>query len=328
MRFLTGPVRKESGNAPTQEVVAEGDRFGSPKHMKELEFVKYLARKFKPKRPVIKGIGDDCAVIDYAKDTYLLLTCDMVTRGTHFSKNTSPRRIGHKAMAVNISDIAAMGGIPKYALVSAGIPRGKGARFLREITRGIAEISQRFGISVIGGDTNRSFATVLSVTLIGEVKKRQLITRSGARPGDLVFVTGVLGEGKIRHLNFLPRLKEARILAENFKISSMIDLSDGLAMDLNRIASSSGVGFYIYKSLIPLSEKSVTLEKAISSGEDFELLFTATVKESRKIIKRMGKKNDLPVSLIGEAVGRRFGVKLVGEEGRITRLGPKGFTHL
>lgn len=296
--------------------------------MEELKFINYITKKFKTKKPVIKGIGDDCAVIDYSISKYLLLACDMIVEGTHFTKKAKPYDIGWKAMAINISDIAAMGGIPKYALVSVGIPKKKGLGYLKEITKGVEVICRKFNISVIGGDTNSSDVTVLNVTLIGEVEKKNLITRSGAKVGDLIFVTGVLGEGKRKHLNFLPRLKEARILAKNYKISSMIDLSDGLSLDLNRLTRASKVGACIYKSLIPLSEKSEPLKKALTAGEDFELLFTASIGESKKIIKRMGDKEDLPISLIGEVMNKRFGVKLIEEEGRATRLAPAGYHHL
>jgi len=296
--------------------------------MRESEFIDYIAKKFHTKKPIVRGIGDDAAVMDYAPGKYLLFATDMIAEGVHFTAKATPFEIGWKAMAVNISDIAAMGGIPKYALISVGIPRTKDAKFLKEITRGIEKISKKFGIDIIGGDTNRSGKTVINVTLIGEVEKKYLVTRFGAKPGDLIFVTGALGEGKAKHLKFLPRVKVARILVKNFKINSMIDLSDGLQMDLNRLAAASKVGSSVYKSLIPLSDKSLPLERAISSGEDFELLFTASIKESKRIIKRMGKKDDLPVTLIGEVCKRSFGVRLVEESGKARVLKPKGFRHL
>ena len=296
--------------------------------MKELDFIKYISREFKTRKPIVKGIGDDAAVMSYTKKKHLLFTTDMIIEGTHFTRNASPVQIGHKAMAVNISDIAAMGGVPKYALISIGLPKSKCMRFLKDVTKGVKAICKKFDISIIGGDTNNSAKVVLNVTLIGEVEKKCLVTRSGAKKGDLVFVTGALGEGKAKHLKFTPRFKEARILVKNFKINSMIDLSDGLAMDLNRLARASNVGACIYKSLIPLSEKSAPLNKAISEGEDFELLFTASINESRKIIKRMGKKEDLPITLIGEIMDKCFDVKIIEEDGRSKPLRPKGFAHL
>jgi len=295
--------------------------------MKELDFITYIKDRFNTKRPVVEGVGDDCAVLEYTRDKYMLLTTDMIAAGTHFTKKATPFQIGWKAMAVNISDIAAMGGVPKYALVSAGIPPEKNMRFLKGITKGIDALARKFNISIIGGDTNRAPNTVLSITLIGEVEKRCLAKRSGAKLHDLVFVTGALGEGRSKHLRFLPRLKEARILLRHFKISSMIDLSDGLSMDLNRLARASSVGVHIYKSLIPLSKKSAQLEEAIFLGEDFELLFTASRNESKRIIRRMGTKGDLPISLIGEVVSKRPGAWLIEEEGKRKKLKPKGYAH-
>ena len=250
----------------------------------------------------------------------------MLTEGVHFTKSASPYRIGWKAMAVNISDIAAMGGVPKHALVSVGVPRKKSMRYLKNIAKGVEGAARKFRIKVVGGDTNASAKTVVSVALMGEVEKKYLIRRSGARVGDFIFVTGALGEGKRKHLSFIPRLREARVLAKQFRINSMIDLSDGLAMDLSRLAKASDIGARVYKSLIPLSRNSESLDKAIFTGEDFELLFTASIRESRKIIKKMSER--LPVTLIGEAVAKKYRVKIIEESGKETLVRPKGFTHL
>jgi len=294
--------------------------------MKELEFVKYLTRKFRAKRPVVKGIGDDCAVLDYTRDKYMLLTSDMIAEGTHFTKGALPFDIGWKAMAVNISDIASMGGVPKYALVSLGVSPGRGIAFLKGITKGIRSICSRFDIEVIGGDTNRAGKTVLSIALLGEVEKPCLVKRDGAKPGDFLFVTGVIGEGKKKHMKFMPRLLEARELAKNFRINSMIDLSDGLGLDLQRLTGASSVGARIYKELIPLSKGAGRVKDAIYRGEDFELLFSASPKESKKIVRRRGKRHGLSLTLIGEIVKNR-GVWLIGKEGKGTRLEPGGYEH-
>lgn len=294
--------------------------------MKELEFVNYLTRRFKVKRPVVTGIGDDCAVLEYTRGKYMLLTTDMLIEGVHFESSAAPFAIGWKAMAVNISDIAAMGGVPRYALVSAGVPKKKNIKFLKKITEGIEALCRKFDISVIGGDTNRADKIVLSITLMGEVEKKRLVTRSGARPGDLLFVTGNLGCGRARHLSFMPRQREARILG-NFKISSMIDLSDGLATDLNRLARASSVGARVHKRLIPVCGAQGSFKEMISRGEDFELLFTASPGEAKKIIRRMRRKMDLAVTRIGE-ITRARGVRIIEESGRSKFLRPRGFQHL
>ena len=290
--------------------------------MKELAFIEYIS-----KQPFTKGIGDDCAVLEYSKSKYMLVTCDMIIEGTHFLKAAEGRDIGWKAMAVNISDIASMGGTPKYAALSVGIPPGKGARFLKGMYKGIEDVCNKFNICVIAGDTNKSEKTVINVTLLGFVKKSCLVTRSNAKPGDFIFVTGALGRGKRKHLKFLPRLGEARRLAENFNIHSMIDLSDGLAMDLTRLTRASSVGARVYKSLIPLSEESEPIDKTVTAGEDFELLFTAPLGAAKRIIKDMAKGN-LPVTLIGEVVKKKFGVKLVEDDGRAKLLKPEGYKHI
>ena len=296
--------------------------------MKELKFIKYLSGEFRKKSPIIEGIGDDCAVISYGKNKYTLLTCDMIIEGTHFDKKATPFQIGWKAMAVNISDIASMGGIPKYALVSVGVPSKKGIKFLKGISKGIKALSDKFNISVIGGDTNKSDKTVVNITLIGEVEKRNVIKRSGAKKGDLIFVTGTLGDGEVKHLNFIPRVEEARALTRNFKISSMIDLSDGLSMDLTRLACASKAGACVYESLIPLSGKEKSIERAISRGEDFELLFTASLRESKKIMKNIGRLKNMPITLIGEVLSEASGVKIVGSNGRARKLKISGFEHI
>jgi len=296
--------------------------------LKELEFIKYIKGKFRYRKPVVKGIGDDCAVVSRGKGTYGLFTADMLIEGIHFKKNTPPFFIGRKAMCVNISDIAAMGAKPEYALISVGASRKKGISYLKGISDGALAAAKKFNVSVIGGDTNASPVTVINVMMTGSVEKKNLITRSGARKGDCLFVTGVLGEGNKRHLTFTPRLREAGILARNFRISAMIDLSDGLSMDLNRLASESRVGARVYRSLIPVREYSErSIENAIYAGEDFELLFAASPRESRKIIKSISGKNGLNASLIGEVTGKSGGVRLVKEDGSSEELKPRGYSH-
>ncbi len=299
--------------------------------MKELKIIEYILKEFSKNtkdRRLVKGIGDDCAVISHRGSKHLLLTTDMIIEGTHFTKRASPFSIGWKSMAVNISDIAAMGGLPKYALISLGIPGTKNLSFIKSFTKGVKALASKFGIRIVGGDINASDKIVVNVALIGEVEKKNMVTRSGAAEGDLVFMTGTLGEGARKHLSFMPRLPEARKLATGFRINSMIDMSDGLAMDLNRLAKASSVGARIYKGLIPLGKDPISIDKAISSGEDFELLFTADISESKKIITRMGKKEDLPVTLIGEIVDKKNGVKLINEDGSEEAIRNKGFRHL
>ena len=282
------------------------------KELGEAGLVKRLAKRFRLDNTVIKGSGDDTAVLRWTKDKYLLFTCDMVVEGVHFDlKKAAPFQIGWKALARNISDIAAMGGVPRYALVSIGLLPSTSVKFLDELYRGIQKCAKAFNVNIVGGDTARSKKLVIDVSLIGEVEKENVVFRSGAETGDIIFVTGSLGGSiKGKHLNFMPRLKEARALVKNFKISSMIDISDGLALDLWRVLDASKVGARIYKDAVPISSEADSFEKAISEGEDFELLFTMSPGEAKRFFKRARPKIGAPVTMIGRIVDKRYGYNL------------------
>jgi len=233
-------------------------------------------KKFAPvSKDVIKGIGDDAAVLPFSQDKYLLLTSDMLAEGTHFSRRMPPQSIGHKALACNISDIAAMGGYPTFAVISIGIPKDLPVSFIKDVYKGIQLLARAYNVSIVGGDTIKTKKIVINIALLGLVEKKNLITRDGASPNDWVFVTGALGGSfkSGRHLNFLPRLAQARFLIEKFPPSAMIDISDGLSGDLNHILKASKVGSRLDYASIPL-HKGVSITQALNDGEDFELLFT------------------------------------------------------
>lgn len=299
------------------------------KDIGEIGLIKYLAAKTRYDRSVVKGIGDDAAVIKWTKDKYLLFTCDMLIEDTHFRLGkATPCQIGHKALARNISDIAAMGGVPRYALVSVGLNPETKLSFADGIYKGIGALAGKFNINIVGGDTTRSQKLVIDISLIGEVEKRNLVLRSGAKKRDVVLVTGTLGGSrKGRHLNFMPRMAEARELVKRFRINSMIDISDGLILDLWRILDQSRVGCRLYKNLIPLSGQADSFEEAVSGGEDFELLFTIAPAEAERFFATRRSKIKTPVTLIGEITDRACGYRLIGENGREERLKPKGFLH-
>jgi len=243
-------------------------------------------KKFAPSsKAVIKGIGDDAAVLPFSKSEYLLFTTDMLAEGTHFTRRMSPQLIGHKALACNISDIAAMGGYPTFAVVSIGIPKNLPVRFVEEMYKGIQLLAQSFNVSIVGGDTIKTDKIIINIALLGLVEKKFLVTREGARPDDWVFVTGPLGNSlkSGRHLNFLPRLAQARFLVEKFKPSAMMDISDGLAGDLNHILKASQVGARLDYTSIPRN-KGVGLSQALNDGEDFELLFTLAPIKARSLM--------------------------------------------
>ena len=293
----------------------------------EIGLIERIGKVLKLDGSVIKGIGDDTAVIKYSKDKYLLFTCDMLIEGLHFLKKHNPKSIGHKALACNISDIASMGGVPRYAVISLGLPRNLPLKYVDAIYRGLSDLARRFGINIVGGDTNRSDKIVIDIALIGFVEKDHLVLRNTAKARDFIFVTGALG-GSIRgrHLKFIPRLAEARALVEKFKVSSMIDLSDGLAQDLNRLTKESNIGAVIYEGLIPLHREAKSIDEALYMGEDFELLFTMPPEQARLLLKNpyLGKTK---VSWIGEVTDKRFGVRLINNKCRAQVLRQKGFRH-
>ncbi|NQT06162.1 MAG: thiamine-phosphate kinase [Candidatus Omnitrophica bacterium] len=299
------------------------------KDLGEFKFIDRISKRIRNDRSVFKGIGDDAAVIRKKGGGYLLFSSDMMVEGVHFNKRrATPSQIGYKALSVNISDIAAMGGIPKYAVISIGVPKGLDIRFADGIYGGVIAAAKRFGVNIVGGDTVSSKGIVIDVAVIGEAAKDELVLRSGAKAGDIIAVTGTLG-GSIRgkHLNFTPRLKESRFLVKNFKINSMIDISDGLAGDILHICRASKVGARLYESLIPVAKKAGSLKDALYSGEDFEILFTAPRRNYKDLEKGFKKRLKTPLSAIGEIVKVKDGVKIVDRLGRASRITGSGFRH-
>ena len=294
-------------------------------------------------KEVIVGIGDDAAVIKYKEGRYLLLTTDMLIENIHFDKKATPFQIGYKSLAVNISDIAAMGGIPKYALVGLGLKKETSVKFVDEIYRGIRSLAKKFKVKILGGDTVASSKMVINITLSGEVEKKYLTLRNGAKIGDKIYVTGALGGSILgKHLSFIPRVKEARYLVKNLHPTSMIDISDGLLSDLKRVCEASKVGAKIYQEKIPLSKGVISLAKkkkedpyqlALTGGEDFELLFTLSHHPPLyPLPSREGKAEEgfiLPskvhITQIGQITKR--GIVLLDEKNKIIHLSKIGFDH-
>jgi len=299
------------------------------KDIGEIGLIRRFAKKIRVDKSVIKGSGDDAAVIAWTKNKHLLFTCDMLIEDIHFeSKKATPFQVGHKALARNVSDIAAMGGFPRYAVVSMGIDPDLPVSTADGILEGMLELTDRYKINIVGGDVARSEKIVIDVSLIGEVEKENLVLRSGAETGDLIFMTGAVGGSqKGRHLDFTPRLDEARELVNNFKINSMIDISDGLVIDLWRILSASQAGGRIHEASVPLSKNAGLFKKAVSEGEDFELLFTMSAKESKRFSETKRMKLKTPVTLIGEVTDKREGYKLIRKNGREENLEPRGYLH-
>lgn len=255
-------------------------------------------------RSVAVNIGDDCAVLrSGVKGKYLLLTCDPVVEGVHYRPGTPPDRVGWKAMARNLSDIAAMGGLPRWAVVSIGLRPDTPVRNVEQLYAGLRAAAGLFGCAIVGGDTTHvAREPFVVVTLVGEVERRRLVCRSGARAGDAVFVTGKLG-GSIRgkHLRFIPRIHEARWLTQHFRIHAMMDVSDGLASDLQRLVDAGAVGFDVVSRAVP---RNGSLRAALTDGEDFELLFAVDARDAEALKRRWPFR--LPLTEIGRAIRRRM----------------------
>jgi len=294
------------------------------KQIGEFGLIEKFKKLIRTDSSVIKGSGDDCAVLKFDKQNYQLLTCDMLVEDVDFTRKDSPYLIGRKSVAVSISDIAACSGKPRYCVISLGLPLNTRLEFIKKLFKGMLEISKKYKINIVGGDLSRSSKVIINVSMLGEVEKKYLTLRSGARPGDIIFVTGSLGGSILgKHLKFIPRLKEARFLSRNFKVNAMIDISDGLAQDLGHILKESNVGAVIYEDLVPLSKAASGLPSALNDGEDFELLFTLPRTLASKLLK-MKRAGFRP---IGEIMAKDYGFKLIDNNKRAVNVKSKGFKH-
>ena len=304
--------------------------------MNEFELIARLTKSLPTNPNVVVGAGDDCAVLDFGPpDQWLLFKTDAVVEGVHFTRDTAPEKIGHKALARCLSDIAAMAGTPTAALVTIALPPGFDVKFIEAIYAGLTALAQKHGVAIVGGETTTNPGGILiSIALLGSVPRGKAVLRSGAKVGDAIFVTGELGGSLAgRHLEFEPRLKEARWLAKNFSIHAMIDLSDGLAGDLRHVLKASGVGAELLKSAIPVSRaaKSLAREKppfaaALTDGEDFELLFTVASGGAVKLLDAWKKQfPKLKLSCIGKIVAGD-GVILRDKTGA-QKLNAHGYVH-
>ncbi len=268
---------------------------------------------------VVRGIGDDCAVLRYKKNRYILFTTDMLVEGVHFTlKKTTPEAIGHKALAVNISDIAACGGIPKYAVVSVGMPVGISRDYALRLYKGIENLARFFKMDVVGGDTNASERLIVSIAMLGEVSKKNLLLRSGAKDKDAIVLSGPLSK-EPDHLMFTPKIEKSQLILKGLMPSAMIDISDGFLSDLGHILKSSNKGALIYESLIPCKDKEYSFKKIINTGEQFELLFTMPAKK----LSGLGK----GFYVVGEIASDKEGITLVDRSGKRKKARPEGYTH-
>lgn len=305
---------------------------------------------------LIKGVGDDCSVFRMGENFFGLITTDLLVENVHFLiDKISPEDLGYKSLAVNLSDIAAMGGIPKDAYISIAVPEKISVEFLDEFYKGLKKPADKYEVNVAGGDTTHSKKDfIISITVFGICKKP--VYRSGAKQGDKIYTTGYLGDSAAGLLNLLndfeipgnikhylikthnrpePMVNEGRFISENFNITSMIDISDGLASDLGHICRQGSVGAVIYEDRIPVSPEfkifmELTSQKnpdiSITGGEDYQLLFTISSKDAQKIEKAFGKSFARPVYCIGEIIGES-GVFIVSKDGEKKVLSKSGYDH-
>jgi thiamine-monophosphate kinase len=265
-----------------------------------------------------EGPGDDCAVADPGPQspTLLLLKTDALVGGVHFLSDADPAAVGWKSVARVISDFAAMGGKPERFLITLALPMETEIRWVENLYQGIGRCLRTYGAVLAGGETSRvpqGSAPVISVAATGSVKRHHLVLRSTGRPGDLLLVTGTLG-GSLRgkHLDFTPRLREAEWLVSRNAPTAMMDLSDGLAKDLPRLATASGCGFQIHPQSLPLTNGSTTTA-ALNDGEDFELLLAVRPESAGELLSEWPAAfPDLPLTTIGKLVPAGEGDHLTG----------------
>lgn len=277
----------------------------------ENRLVQLLTEKLPQREDVVQGAGDDCAVVLPAPRGWLqLLKTDCVVEGVHFLREHAPEQVGWKAMARAVSDIASMAGEPQHALVTLVLPPETQVSWVERLYDGLQRCATFFDIALVGGETSSGNQLVVSVSLAGRVKTTRCARRGGAREGDAIMVTGKLGGSQTgHHLTFIPRLSEAAWLAENVRLHAMMDISDGLAKDLPRMASASGVEFVIEESTLP-AHAGCTLEQAWSEGEDYELLLAVPLRAARRLESAWSRKfPETLITCIGRFVPVGHGVK-------------------
>jgi thiamine-monophosphate kinase len=308
--------------------------------MNEFELIRRLSQSLATNQSVVQGAGDDCAVLDVGiPERLLLFKTDAVVEGVHFTTDAPPERIGHKALGRCLSDIAAMAGTPLAALVTLALPPKFEFKFVEAIYAGLNALARRHEVAIVGGETTANpERMLLSIALLGWVGRDRQILRSGAQAGDALFVTGELGgslEG--RHLQFEPRLAEARWLAKQFAVHAMLDVSDGLAGDLRHLLNASGVGAELLATAIPISREARRAAKAktsakpallaaLTDGEDFELLFTVASRDAVPLLDSWKKQfPGVKLSCIGKLTAAE-GITLRDKHG-LRPLTAHGYDH-
>ncbi len=326
----------------------------------EFGLIDRLTRNWRPNRQVAVGIGDDAAVINFPSERQLVACCDMLVEGVHFLKGTAtPYHVGYKALAVNLSDIAAMAAVPRYFLVSIAIPKSWSVEEIDELYQGMNDLATAWGVDLIGGDTTSSpQGLVIDLTCLGEVERDKAVLRSGAKLGDLVVVTGDLGASAAglgllshpeimvapdlraelvdRHLMPDPQIPAARMLAARGWINALNDISDGLASETMEIARASRLGVRLYGAQMPISSATRTvadlldtdpIDWVLNGGEDFQLVMAMSPSVFREARELLATAADITLTEVGEMVAEEEGHLVIDRKGRSRPLAASGYNH-
>jgi len=340
-----------NSDAPAPETIKALGEFG---------LLARLTAGLESRPDVLTGVGDDCAVLDLGGELVTLATCDALLDGEHFLRRVAtPEQIGRRAMAVNLSDIASMGGWPRYALISLLLPSDLPTAFMDGVYRGLRAEAEQYGAVIVGGNITGSSMFGIDITLLGQARRGQALLRSGAHPGDALLMTGTLGEAAaglhlLLHSEIdapapvvaqlaaaqlvpVPRVPEGRLLATLGVVTAMMDISDGLAADLGHLCLQSGVGALLDEAALPIPEAVQTaaqlagqraLDWALFGGEDYQLLFTAPPAAVPHLVKTLWIATGTPVSVIGEMLPLEAGLTLRARDGSIRLLPARGWDHL
>jgi thiamine-monophosphate kinase len=305
----------------------------------EFDFISWIRSQQRASDFVQLPAGDDLAILKWKAEDLLLVGVDQVLDGVHFDSSVhSPRQIGKKVMNRNLSDCAAMACLPAAAVATVALPKGSSLDYGMELYLGMKEAADVFGCKIVGGDTATwSGRLAVTVSILARSAGVNPVRRSGAKPGDNIFVTGPIGGSRLgRHMNFIPRIREAHVLAKLGGVTAMIDISDGLSRDLAHICSESDVGAVIRSSLIPIHEDArnmpgdeyTPLEHALHDGEDHELLYTWTGEypEHPKSL-RFPDHGDVRCDLIRIGMITNKPGVFLETDGELTPLTPKGWEH-
>lgn len=309
----------------------------------ETEFLAWLHKRIAPHRRLRLGIGDDAAVVDLVARGAIgdvpscVVTVDLLTDGVDFRlAETTPERVGRKALAVNLSDLAAMAARPAAAVIAVALPRSDALNLAKQLYEGLLPLAERYDVAIAGGDTNTwDGPLVINVTLLGELTVRGPLRRGGARPGDAIVVSGDFGGSLLgRHFDFEPRINEALLLHERYELHAGMDVSDGLSLDLSRLCEASHCGAALDLDAVPIAvaawefaatraDGMTPLEHALSDGEDFELLLAMPADEARRVIAEQPL--GVPLTIIGEFI-EQPGL-WQRHSGRLTTLAARGYLH-